>query len=154
MKGFSAMFVAVATLAALVLSPVAADAQGRARGRVYTKIDVQRIISRVDAQSGSFRKAVDRQLDRSRLNGSRREDRINAQVKQYDRSVDDLRSEFSRRDRWMETRGNVERVLREASDVNRIMRETGFSANIEGDWLNLRRELNALAVVYNVQPLR
>ena len=154
MKRFSALFVVIAALAATVLSPVAADAQGRARGRVYAKPDVERIIRRVEDQSGIFRKAMDRQLDRSRLNGTRREDRINAEVKQYDRAVDDLRSEFRRRDSWMETRSNVDRVLRQASDVNRIMRETGFAANIEGDWNNLRRELNTLADVYNLKPLR
>jgi hypothetical protein len=148
------MFVVMAALAALVLSPVAADAQGRARGRVYAKVDVERIIKRVEEQSGSFRKAVDRQLDHSRLNGTRREDRINAQVKQYDRSVDELRREFSRRDSWMETRGNVERVLREASDVNRIIREAEFGPRLEADWNQLRRELNTLADVYNLKPLR
>lgn len=154
MKRFTAMFVVMAALAALVLSPLAADAQGRARGRVYAKPDVERIIKRVEEQSGNFRKAVDRQLDHSRLNGTKREDRINAQVKQYDRSVDELRREFSRRDSWMETRGNVERVLREASDVNRIIRDADFGRRLEGEWNNLRRELNTLADVYNLKPLR
>jgi hypothetical protein len=139
----------------MVLSPAAAGAQGHAHGRTYTKADVQQIINRVENQSGVFRKAVDHQLDHSRLNGSKREDQINAQVKQYDKSVDELKSEFSRRDSWMETRGNVERVLRQASDVNHIMHNTGvFSGGIESEWGNLRHELNTLADVYDLKPLR
>jgi hypothetical protein len=153
MKKLSAMFVTAAALTALFVSPVDAGAESRARGRVYTKVDVGRIIARVEDQSGAFRKAVDRQLDHSRLNGSRREDRINAEVKQYDRTVDALRSEFSRRDSWMETRGNVERVLRQAADVNRIMHDEKLG-RVENEWGSLRRELNALADVYNLKPLR
>jgi hypothetical protein len=138
----------------MVLSPAAAGAQGHAHGRTYTKADVQQIINRVENQSGTFRKAVDHQLDHSRLNGTKREDQINAQVKQYDKTVDELKSEFSRHDSWMDTRVNVDRVLREASDVNRIMRNNGFGGGIEGEWSNLRHELNTLADVYNLKPLR
>lgn len=154
MKRLSVVMCAVLAVCSVVLSPVVAGAQGHAHGRHYTKADVQRIIDRVESQSGSFRKAVDRQLDHSKLNGSKREDQINAQVKRYDRSVDELRAEFSRHDSWMETRGNVERVLREASDVNHIMHDTGFNGGIEGDWSQLRHELNTLADVYDLKPLR
>ena len=154
MKKLSAMFVTAAALAALMASPVDAGAEGRARGRVYTKVDVGRVIARVEDQSGAFRKAVDRSLDHSRLNGSKREDRINAEVKQYDRTVDELRSEFSRRDSWMETRGSVERVLHQAADVNHIMHDENLGRGVENEWGNLRRELNALADVYNLKPLR
>jgi len=154
MKKLSALFVAAAALTALSVSTVDAGAQGHARGRVYSKVDVGRVIARVEDQSGAFRKAVDRQLDHSKLNGSRREDRINAEVKQYDRTVDELRSEFSRRDSWMETRGNVERVLHQAADVNRIMHDENLGRGVESEWGNLRRELNALADVYNLKPLR
>lgn len=154
MKRLSIVMCAVLALCGVALSPTAADAQRRARDRVFTKSDVQRIINRVEDRSGAFRKAVDRQLDHSRLNGSRREDRINEQVKQYDRTVDALRWEFSRRDSWMETRGNVERVLREASDVNHIMHDTDLGRGVENEWGTLRRELNTLADVYDLKPLR
>ena len=154
MKKLSAMFVTAAALAALVASTGAADAKGRDRGREYAKVDVGRVIARVEDQSGAFRKAVDRQLDHSRLNGTRREDRINAEVKQYDRTVDALRSEFSHRDSWMETRGNVDRVLHQAADVNRIMHDENLGRGVENEWGNLRRELNSLADVYNLKPLR
>jgi hypothetical protein len=144
----------VLALCGVALSPATAGAQGRARGRVYTKSDVQRIINSVEDRSDVFRKAVDRQLDHSRLNGSKKEDRINAQVKQYDRSVDELRAEFSRRESWMETRGNVERVLRQANDVDHIMHDTNLGRGVESEWSTLRRELNTLADVYNLKPLR
>jgi hypothetical protein len=117
-------------------------------------VNVQRIIERVENRSDVFRRAVDRQLDRSRLNGTKREDRINEQVKQFDRTVDELRAEFSRRDSWMETRGNVERVLRQANDVNRILRDGNLGRGVEGEWSTLRRELNTLAQAYDLKPLR
>lgn len=154
MKRLSIVVGTVLALCWVALPATAAGAEGRVRGRVYTKSDVQRLINRVEDRSDVFRKAVDRQLDHSRLNGSRREDRINEQVKQYDRTVDQLRAEFSRRDSWMETRGNVERVLRQANDVDHIMHDTNLGRGVDNEWSTLRRELNTLADVYNLKPLR
>ena len=76
------------------------NAQGRYRGRTYSKADVDRIIHRVEDSSDRLRQAVDRNLDRSRLDGTRREDDINQQVKQLENALDELRSEFDRRDTW------------------------------------------------------
>jgi hypothetical protein len=154
MKKLSALFVTAAALAALVASTGAADAKGRDRGREYAKVDVGRVIARVEDQSGAFRKAVDRQLDHSRLNGTRREDRINAEVKQYDRN------------------GRCAAVgVQSPRQLDGDARQRGTGApsgrrrqshharrkpwrGVENEWGNLRRELNSLADVYNLKPLR
>jgi len=123
-------------------------------GRVYTKGDVERIIKRVEDRSDSFRKIVDRSLDRSALDGTRREDNINEQVKQFEKTLDDLRSEFNRHDRWLETRHQVERVMREAEDVNAIVRRHVLRPVIEREWALLRADINRLAGVYDLRTLK
>jgi len=139
---------------ALLVSAGPADAQWRARSRQDDRVDVERIINRVESHSDAFRRSVDRALDRSRLNGSRTEDQINAEVKQFEKEVDRLRGEFDRRDSRDETRRNVERVLRQADEVNRIIRRSNFARDLDREWSQLRAELNTLAGVYNLKTLR
>jgi hypothetical protein len=129
-------------------------AQGRHRGKYYNKVDVDRIIKRVEDRSDSFKRLVDRSLDRSRLDGSRREDRINEQVSDLENALDELRREFDRKDKYFETRSEVEKVLREADDVGAIMRRVRFNNDIHREWGLLRSDLNKLAGVYNLRLLR
>jgi hypothetical protein len=138
----------------LLLSPDAADAQWRARPRQDDRVDVGRLINLVESHSNAFRRSVDRALDRSRLNGSRTEDQINEEVKQFENEVDRLRGEFDRRDNRDETRRNIERVLRQADEVNRMLRRSNFARDVDREWSQLRAELNTLAGVYNLKTRR
>ena len=157
MRKFSITFLValqITLLLVIVSGPVTASGQGLYRGRVYTKGDVERIIKRVEDRSDSFRKIVDRSLDRSTLDGTRREDNINEQVKQFEKALDELRSEFSRQDRWLETRHHVEKVLSEAGDVNAIVRRHFLRPVIEREWALLRADINRLAGVYDLRTLK
>ncbi|HXG92393.1 MAG TPA: hypothetical protein VNN73_08500 [Blastocatellia bacterium] len=129
-------------------------AQGRYRGRRYTKSDVERIIKRVEDHSDTFTKQIDKSLDRSYLDGSKAEDRINDQVKDLEKALDELRKEFDKRDDWLDVRENVVKVVNEAEDVNRIMRNRAFPPKIEAEWIGLRSDINRLAGIYNVRLLR
>lgn len=143
---------------ALLAAASPADAQWRADRRDDRRDDrrvsVERLIRQVETRSDAFRRSVDRALDRSRLDGSRREDRINEEVKQFERAVDRLRDEFNRRDSRDETRRNVERVLREADEIGRAIRTSNLARTVDREWAVLRAELNTLADVYNLKPLR
>lgn len=144
----------VAICVIITLVQTATSAQGRYRGRAYTKADVERIIKRVETQSDIFQKEVDRSLDRGVLDGTRAEDRINEQVKELERALDNLRSDFDRAQRYQETRSQVSRVLNEARDVNEIFHRRHLKGNIEREWAVLRAELNKLGGIYDLRPLR
>ena len=131
-----------------------AFAQGRARGRFYTKADVEQIIKRVETRSDEFKDAIDKNLDHSRLDGSKKEDNINEQVKEFEKELDDLRGGFDKTDRWREVRHNVANVLREADEIGRIVKNNRFNGKVEGGWLALRRDLNTLAGIYELPRLR
>jgi len=137
-----------------ILGAAVGFGQGRYRGRIYTKSDVERIIKRVEDRSDSFKNFVDKSLDRSALDGTRREDNINEQVKQFEKALDELRSEFNRHDRWLETRRHVERVMSEAEDVNAIVRRHVLRPAIEREWAFLRADINRLAGVYDLRTLK
>jgi hypothetical protein len=151
----AASFVVSAIVVAILAGVAPADAQWRAvPRRDERRVDVQRVINQVENRSDAFRRSVDRALDRSRLNGSRREDQINEDVKRFDRAVDRLRNEFDRRDSRDETRRYVEQVLREADGIGRAIRRADFARNVEREWSSLRNDLNTLASLYNLKPLR
>ncbi|HEY7543779.1 MAG TPA: hypothetical protein VID27_02800 [Blastocatellia bacterium] len=148
-KLFSLMIVC-----SLLALSITAMAQGRYRGRRYTKADVDRIIKRVETHSDTFTKAVDRSLDNGRLDGTEAEDRINEQVKDLEKALDELRGEFDKRDAWIEVRENVVKVIDEAQDVNAIFHRRHLKPLIEGEWFALRAEINKLAGIYNVRLLK
>jgi hypothetical protein len=124
--------------------------QGRARGRYYTKPEVNRIIKRIEDNGDRFRKYVDKDIDRTRFNETRSEDRIWDQVKQLEEATDMLRRKFDRSDHWQETRGEVQVVLREARDVERIMERIQISPRVRDTWRLIRHDLNTLSGVYNL----
>lgn len=152
MQKFAATIFTLLVFCGLSFTP--AQAQGRYRGRAYSKADVHRIIVRVEERSDAFRKSVDSNLDRSRLDDTRREDRINNQVKQFESALDELRREFDRRDTFREVRREVERVMRQSDEINALMRNSRFSPVVEQQWRLLRADLNRLAGIYDLPLLR
>jgi hypothetical protein len=144
----------VASLCCVAAAAASARAQGRYRGERYTKGDVDRIIKRVEDRSDSFKKLVDRSLDRGVLDGTNAEDRINEQVKDLERALDDLRDDFDRTDTWRETRRHVEKVLREADEVNYIVNHRNLRPDVERLWGLLRADINRLAGIYNLPRLK
>jgi hypothetical protein len=147
-------------LVSLFALPSDISAQGRHRGNDrnnnsryeerYTKREVEQIIRRVEEGSDRFRKDLDRDLDRSRLDGSKKEDRINEDVKRFERELDNLRKEFDRNDNWWQSRNNVQIALDAARPVATRMRNNPFSANVREQWRILRDDLNRLASTYNL----
>src|SRR5918999_3457479 len=119
-----------AALLALCL-PVVATAQwdrypdyGRDRdnGR-YGRYDERYLrdsIHRLDRLAKDFEKEVDRSLDRSRRNGSRSEDRINAEAQQFRDSVGDLKSRLGNGRDLNRSRNEAQRVLQDARQLERI----------------------------------
>lgn len=121
-----------------------------ARGRKYTKGQVDNIIKRVEERTDRFVGQLDNSLDNSRLNDTRREDNLNAMAKDLEMATDELRSEFNRHENWWETRQNVQRCVDIAARINVAMRNRKFGRGAENNWKNVRQELNSLANVYNV----
>src|SRR5918992_27996 len=123
---------AIAMTVAFLLFPSMAEAQRReARGRLYTKADVDRIIKRVEDRSDKFEKEFDKALDRSRLNNTRREDQLNDYAEDLEKATDELRREFDRRDTWAENKPEVRKCLEIATKLSVAMRNRRLSPKVE-----------------------
>jgi hypothetical protein len=145
-------FIALAAVCALLILSAPAEAQRRRhpRARGYTKAQVNEIIKRVEDRSDKFVKMFDKSLDRSRLDGTNREDRLNEHARALERALDELRGEFDRKENYVETRPEARRCLDIATDINIAMRNRRLGAETERQWALLRTELNTLADVYNL----
>jgi hypothetical protein len=143
------------TAAAVVLivlcGAVATNAQRReARGRMMTKPQVKAVINRLETRLDAFKKQYDKSLDKSRLNGSDREDWLNKRAKDLEHATDDLRKHFDVSDRWIENKDDVQRCIDIARDIDKNIRGARYGAATESNWANVRRELNTLADIYNI----
>ena len=147
------MIVACIGLAVLI-NPINTNAQGNLRYQNrYSKADVGRIISKLETSSNKFRGDFDRAMDRSRYNGTREEDQFNATVRDYENSLDRLRSRFNRNDSWWESRNDVSDMLRYAQPVNTMMNSISFRRDLERQWNAMRNDVNTLADTFDMPGL-
>jgi hypothetical protein len=152
-KGLTNLMLILSVFSLMLLHAGPGFAQGRYRGRAYTKSDVDRIIKRVEERADAFVKLFDNALDRSALDGTEAEDRLNGRAKDLEKELDELRGDFDRTDTWRETRGRVEDVMREAVAINLVMNRRRLSERVEANWRLLRSDLNRLAGIYNLPRL-
>jgi hypothetical protein len=134
-------------LIAAAATPVLAQ-----RGR-WSREQIGDLIRTLERETNDFRKDFDRALDRSRLNNSGREDRVNASMKRFENEMDEVRREFARRDDWWDIRDNVRKAVNAARDVDRTMRNQRLGPQVERQWVAIRRGMNVLATRYDVPRL-
>jgi len=154
-RNYLKIFVAVAAILMILTIADTGNAQRRinrreARGVVVNKAQVKAIINRVEDRVDNFVKNYDKALDRSRLNGSSRENWLMNRARDLETATDELAREFDRRDAWIENKDETRRCLNIASDIDRNMRNYHFGPATEGNWDRVRFELNTLADVYNL----
>src|SRR5215213_10484402 len=120
-----------AAILALAL-PAAASAQwgrypqdrypdNRGNGR-YDDRGLRDSVNRLDRLSKDFERDMDRALDRSRVNGSRQEDRINDQVHQFRDAVGDLKSQVGNGRDLNRSADEARRVFQEGQQLDRVAR--------------------------------
>ncbi len=152
MKNYWLRALVVAVVFAATVGAAAGDAHAQRRSRRggLTKGQVGDIIRRVETRVDGFTASFDDALDRSRLDGTRREDDLNRRAQALESATDELRREFDRRDTWQENRDEVRRCLNVASDINAVIHRRRLRYGTERAWAALRYELNALARAYDL----
>ena len=103
-------------------------------------------VHRLDRLAKDFERQVDRSLDRSRRDGTRGEDRINAEVRQFREAVGDLKSRVGNGRDLNRSRNEAQRVLQEARQLDRIGNRSDY--RLSSLWSQIRQELNVIAQAY------
>ena len=107
---------------------------------------IQTLLNRIESRTNSFRRNLDNGLDRSRYDGTRREDNINAYVTDFAAATDRLRERFRQR---REVAADIEEVLNRGMVIDNFMRNNRMNL-AQQDWNYLRTDLDTLARYYNV----
>ena len=103
-------------------------------------------VHRLDRLAKDFEKNMDRTLDRSRANGSQREDRINDQIHQFRDAVGDLKSRVGNGRDLNRSSDEARRVLQEGQDLDRVARR--IDGGMSSQWSQIQRELRFISDVY------
>src|SRR5690242_5892944 len=124
---YSASYLA---LIAIVCLAGASQIHAQVVGQPYRLNDkeFERILTRIENQTKTFRKSLDSSLDRSRINGTRREDDINASMKAFEEQTKRLRDRFKDH---KSVAADVEAVLDRAAAIDNFM-EIGRASCREG----------------------
>lgn len=105
------------------------------------------LIRRLESNTNRFRNSLDSSLDRSRQDGTRAEDNINAFVRDFENATDQLRRRFDSR---QSVAADVETVLQKATVIDNFMGRRRAVRGAENEWSLVKTDLNALASVYGV----
>ena len=105
------------------------------------------LIQRIENRSDAFRRALQNSLDRSRLNGTSREDEINRMVSSFEVATDQLKTRFENR---QSTAADVRTVLDHAAGIDRFLINNRLQANVDQTWRLLRADLDLLARSYYI----
>ena len=152
---FSVFAVAVLALCLPVLASAQGsyDPWGRNRNGQYGRYDERYLkdsIQRLDRLAKDFERDVDRSLDRSRVDGTRREDQINDRVHDFRRAVGDLKSRFGNGRDLNRSRNEAQRVLSLANQLSGLGGMRRIDSRASSNWSQIRRELDVIADAYNL----
>jgi hypothetical protein len=160
-------FAHVLVLAALAAAPASAQ--------VMPKAQVANLIVKVENGVDEFRKYLDHREDNAKdaantakasgrrakqaptenqkANASAKKDRLEDALGDLNRSTNRLRRKFDPIDTWMETKGEVQRVVDDGRNINVEIGRGNYGTEAARLWAVLRTGINNLARAYGIAPL-
>ncbi|HEX8456187.1 MAG TPA: hypothetical protein VF656_02605 [Pyrinomonadaceae bacterium] len=108
------------------------------------------VAERVRDNSRQLERDVDRFLDNSRANGTRREDRINNEVREFRQAADRFRSRVgdNGRDRGYQ---EAQYLLQNANQVERMLSRLRVDSRTYSDWRQIKQDLRTIANAYGLR---
>ena len=134
---------------------IPAHAQDANRDVVMAPTDVASVIDRVAKHSGQFKDEFDHEIGHT-MDGKPVEQRAKRRADDLSDDAKKLRDVFGdKKDKNApQVRSHVDQVLAAASELNQVMEEHRLTDKVQQDWQMLRGDLNALASVYQLTPIR
>ncbi len=116
----------------------------------YDDLYLRDSIRRLDRLSRDFARDLDRELDRSREDGTRHEDHLNADAKEFRRAVIDLKNAFNERD-LDSSADEAHRVLDTASHLEDVSSHHFYNGRLASEWSQISEELSVISEAYGTQ---
>ncbi|MCA1556434.1 MAG: hypothetical protein LC747_07060 [Acidobacteria bacterium] len=117
----------------------------------YDTRNLRNVAERIKDRSRSLERSVDRLLDNSRVDGTRREDHINQDVKEFRKAADRFRSRVgdNGRDR---NRGyqEAQNLIQSANHAERMLARLRVDSRTYADWREIKQDLRIVANAYGL----
>ena len=128
------------------------DRYGRRGGRVsdYERRQLRDLARRISDRSRDLQRDVDRALDHSRVNGTRREDNINQEARDLRNAAERFRNVAGDSNDLYRSSDEAQELLRQASRVSRMLSRVRLDGR-NGNWNQLRGDLRTVANIYNLR---
>jgi hypothetical protein len=151
-KQLTRLFLAAGLLALFVPVAAAQSWPDYRRDRDYGRNDTRYVrdsIQRLDRLARDFERELDRELDRNRrVDGTRREDRINTEAHDFRNAVGDLKSAFGNGRDLNRSADEAQRVFQQANTTERMARRFFNNSRVSSLWSQIRNELNTIRNFY------
>jgi hypothetical protein len=105
------------------------------------------------AAESSGRKKRGGATENQKAKASSKTDALDDALGDLNRSTNRLRRKFDPTDKWMETKGQVEKVVDDARKINQVVARGSYGPEAARLWAVLRTGINDLARAYGVAPL-
>jgi hypothetical protein len=116
--------------------------------------NISRVVADCQDRVIQFRSSLRAALDRSALNGTRREDQLNTDAERLVRAMDRVREAWNREHDPPKTRHFVDEATSAGRDINRTMVARRLNPDVQRQWDAVRNELNRLAEAFELPRIR
>lgn len=147
MKNITKLLAVTLTLALASLGLAPTALAQRQRAYRYSDNYMRGLIRRIETSADRFSNLLPNALDRSRLNGTQREDNVNQQVTDFEHATDQLKQSFNRGE---STQMDAQAVLQQGALINTFMQNHQLDYRTERAWTQVKTNLDQLALSYNV----
>jgi hypothetical protein len=117
-------------------------------GRYNNRGNLQGTVKSLKNRSREFARRLDRELDRSRYDNSRREDQLNRLADDFRRATENLDDEYDNRRDYNRSSDEVRRVLQLGQQLDNAVYRSRLNNNLQGDWNRIQQDLDVLANAY------
>ena len=137
--------IGISAIAVVVLAGSTSYAQ-QVPARANDK-EVNSLLERIKKNSETFRKSLDKALDKSPLDSTKREDNVNDFMKEFETATKNLEGRFDKR---QDVTNEVTEVLNRAVTIDSFVGRHTLTEQTKSDWLVVRTDLDTLAKYFNV----
>ena len=122
------------------------DYYGRNRG--YNNGYLRSAVERLKNNSREFQRRLDRELDRSRIDDTNREDNLNRLANDFKNAAARLEDAYDNGRNMDRSYDEAQRVLALGNQLDRRLSRGRIGWNIQSDWNRIRQDLRVIADAY------
>jgi hypothetical protein len=129
------------------------DRYGRRNGRIsdYERRQLRDVANRVNSRSHDLQRDIDRLLDNSRYDGSRREDNVNQEARELRDAAQRFKDVAGDSNDLYRSTDEARTLLDRASRINRVLGRVRVDSRTSNDWNQLRNDLRTVADIYGLR---